>query len=266
MVKVDDAQIIWASEHTKSAAEASRLLGINYKTYKMKAERLGVFRTNQSGAGVTKERCRKYQINDNIFDTLDSYEKAYWLGFIAADGSVVKNTLRFMLKSEDSDHLEKFLKFSESNYPIGYCTSHYKDIESGVVNYFKACYVKITSENIVRSLSKYGIVSGKKYKDIDFLSYIPYVYKKNFIAGIFDGDGSVGIYDNNRCITIAVNKSTCISVSKLFDEIGVKYSTQHRKSIDVVYIREIDSIRKFYNFYKMTTVMNRKASIIARMI
>lgn len=34
---------------------------------------------------------RKYNYNDNYFENIDTEEKAYWLGFIAADGSIVNN-------------------------------------------------------------------------------------------------------------------------------------------------------------------------------
>jgi hypothetical protein len=64
----------------------------------------------------------KYYANYRIFQNVDSAEKAYWLGFIAADGCVYtreKNaTVRICLKYDDIHHLEKLKTFMDSNVNI----------------------------------------------------------------------------------------------------------------------------------------------------
>ena len=54
-------------------------------------------------------------MNENIFQQIDSNNKAYWLGFLAADGSVKGNELSIGLSSKDRGHLAKFLTFIGSN-------------------------------------------------------------------------------------------------------------------------------------------------------
>lgn len=51
------------------------------------------------------------EYNRHIFDEINSSEKAYWLGFIIADGYLNedKNMLRIKLGSIDKHHLEKFI-------------------------------------------------------------------------------------------------------------------------------------------------------------
>ena len=51
--------------------------------------------------------------NRHIFDTIDTKEKAYWLGFIVADGYLndSKHMLRIKLGDIDKKHLEKFIIF-----------------------------------------------------------------------------------------------------------------------------------------------------------
>ena len=51
--------------------------------------------------------------NRHIFDKINSQEKAYWLGFILADGylNVDKHMLRIKLGDKDKHHLEKFIQF-----------------------------------------------------------------------------------------------------------------------------------------------------------
>ena len=256
--KLTDEHIIWASENSQSAAEASRLLGINYKTYKARAEKLGVFYTNQSGKGTHKKRDRTYRVNDTIFSHIDSADKAYWLGFLAADGSVVENSLKLMLSAIDDSHLRKFLDFLDSDYPIGYCDSYYTDT-NGTKHSFGACYTKINSSRMVADLSKYGIVQGKKYKNIDFMFNIPDRYKLDFICGIFDGDGSVGVYNDRLNISLALNDATTKSVCSILESIGIKVHTSTRKTFNVVYIQSKDSVRKFYSIYSSSAnAMYRK--------
>ena len=53
------------------------------------------------------------KFNENVFDSIDTEEKAYWLGFIFADGyiSLKGNSFELSLKGSDSEHLDKFNKF-----------------------------------------------------------------------------------------------------------------------------------------------------------
>ena len=128
-IRCTDKEIIEASETTMSAFEASRKLGINYKTYRTYAIRLNCFKTNQSGKGMDKKSIHKpgYEFNEHYFDDIDSNEKAYFLGFIAADGGVErqKGPLSFSLQKRDKEILIKFCEC------IGYDTSHVGEYTSG---------------------------------------------------------------------------------------------------------------------------------------
>lgn len=54
----------------------------------------------------------KLKFNEHYFDNIDSEEKAYWLGFIFADGCIMNNTKTFELglSKIDSGHIDKFKK------------------------------------------------------------------------------------------------------------------------------------------------------------
>ena len=62
--------------------------------------------------------------NELFFENIDSEEKAYWLGFLMADGCVCLNkkgtsyTLYLTLQEKDSLHLTKFLKSLKSNHLV----------------------------------------------------------------------------------------------------------------------------------------------------
>ena len=53
--------------------------------------------------------------NRHIFDNINNEEKAYWLGFIVADGYLNsdKHMLRIKLGNKDKQHLIKFIKFNK---------------------------------------------------------------------------------------------------------------------------------------------------------
>lgn len=133
---------------------------------------------------------RKYELNENYFENIDSSEKAYWLGFIAADGCVYQtgsgsNVLSFNLNIKDKNHLEKFLQAIESTAIIkiikgtGFGTG--TDIAS----------LQINSNKMVKDLNSLGIVQKKS-----LILDKPNIDKKfynDWIRGYFDGDGSITI-------------------------------------------------------------------------
>lgn len=66
---------------------------------------------------------RKYKVNHNYFEKIDTEEKAYWLGFLYADGYVRihkqrSGQLKLKLKKMDIEHIEKFKNTIESTQTI----------------------------------------------------------------------------------------------------------------------------------------------------
>ena len=68
---------------------------------------------------------KKYSVNESFFDIIDTEEKAYWLGFIMADGCICtsnssspNNRLSIILNQKDKDHLIKFKKAIDSKAPV----------------------------------------------------------------------------------------------------------------------------------------------------
>lgn len=128
---------------------------------------------------------RTYTINPYYFDNIDTDEKAYWLGFLAADGCVTKDYpeqrrgpyLKIALSLKDEKHIVKFLKSINANNEIKRVRSNNTSI------------VNINCRHMVNSLEKHGIVNKKT------LTYsFPRIERKfvpHFIRGYFDGDGCI---------------------------------------------------------------------------
>ena len=167
----------------KTVPEISNILGINKVT-------IGSFlRTH----GI---KLRPDKGNVHYFDSINTYAKAYIVGFIAADGALVKTrtttTLTITIKYEDKAVLE-FIK-SE----IGNEHNLQEIIRPSSFNSSKNIHhirYTISDSNITIALNKLGITSNKSLSMGNIIKNIPYEYRDAFIIGYFDGDGSVAIRD-----------------------------------------------------------------------
>lgn len=143
--------------------------------------------------------------NLHYFDIVDSYAKAYILGFIAADGALVKTrsstTLTITLKYEDKEILEFIKSEIGSEAPL-------KEIKrpSSFDNTKIIHHIRYTNSNreLIQGITKWGITENKSLTMSDIIKNIPYDFRGAFIIGYFDGDGSItirnGFYENDRGI------------------------------------------------------------------
>lgn len=138
----------------------------------------------------------KYKVNQSFFDNLDTENKAYWLGFIAADGCVRSNrkTFTLSLAGKDKGHLEKFLFDLDSNYPI------YEHVKQNNGKKYPGARVQITNPVLCNSLINHGILPNKTATLM--FPDIPTELWRHFIRGLFDGDGSVS--GDNTCPNFSI--------------------------------------------------------------
>ena len=169
---------------------------------------------------------RKYYHNEHYFDNIDTEEKAYWLGFIYADGFIeskrkmCSQKFGICLSVKDKTHLEKFKAAIKSNNPIyDYIGSGYN--RNGIFSKILLC-----SDITVNALKKHGVIENKtlivKFPNID------QNLVNHFIRGYFDGDGS--IYYVNRKYKNGCNKIG-ISFTGTYDMIQsiISYFGYNRK-------------------------------------
>ena len=124
----------------------------------------------------------RHTLNKNYFKNIDTEEKAYWLGFIAADGCVYKMSknayrLQINLSAVDIGHLELFNDCIESDYII----------TQKKVNNSDTCILKISSKEFTDNLINLGITPNKSL--IVQMPNISQDLIRHFIRGYFDGDG-----------------------------------------------------------------------------
>lgn len=128
---------------------------------------------------------KKYNINENFFETIDTEEKAYWLGFMVADGYVDHRfgRISLSLKEQDISHLEKFKKSLSSEHPIKIYTR-----KKGYINNSKFCKFFISNEKMAYDLENLNIITNR-HLSFEWPNYIDYDLQRHFLRGYIDGDG-----------------------------------------------------------------------------
>lgn len=131
---------------------------------------------------------KKYFSDENIFEIIDTPDKAYWLGFIAADGcNYVREhnaSLVINIHQKDKEHLIKFKKFINTTAII----QDYIAFE-GYSNKTPMSKITINSKKLSQDLIDKGIVPNKSL--ILKPPKISQEFYKPYILGYFDGDGSI---------------------------------------------------------------------------
>jgi intein-encoded DNA endonuclease-like protein len=132
---------------------------------------------------------RKHTFNQDYFENIDNEHKAYWLGFITADGYINSrgNTTGITLDIKDINHLQKFLDdLDAKSTKIHLRTGRYNK-DNPITN---KCYINLYSRKMNNDLQKLGITTTKS-NTLKPLSGIPEHLIPHFIRGYFDGDGCV---------------------------------------------------------------------------
>ena len=198
---------------------------------------------------------RKYFVDEEYFSIIDTEDKAYWLGFLYADGYVLEknNTLIAGLTLKDLDHIEKFKYDIKSTHLIKNATTKN--------NY----QFNIYNNNFTKHLVNQGCIPRKSFK-IEFPK-LKDTLENHFIRGYFDGDGSVSATDKTLQLTIC-----CASEKFLFDLVEKmkinanlkRYKIYKRKDGLLIYVNssgeDILNIRK-YLYENSTTFLGRKKEV-----
>lgn len=137
----------------------------------------------------------KYTYNKNFFEKIDNEKKAYWLGFLYADGCINRYyrnenlkamSLEIGLSSKDENHLTKFLNDIESNVPIKTKTNKLNG------NTYYSSKVTVCNTKMCRDLIDLGCTPAKSLT-LEFPSeeVVPSEFMWDFIRGYVDGDGNI---------------------------------------------------------------------------
>ncbi len=126
-----------------------------------------------------REGSRKYTLNHEYFENIHSPEQAYWLGFLTADGGIIKNAKTYALRLELAEQdAEQVRAFTEA---LGSDKSPWN--RRGCVG------VSLDSWRLVASLERLGIGQRKSATVQPWDG--PEDLMPHYWRGLFDGDGGM---------------------------------------------------------------------------
>jgi hypothetical protein len=175
------------------------------------------------------------KFNENFFEVIDSEIKAYWLGFIYADGCVYThgNTKYISIKVQDKEICDNFIRDIEGDFTTKtYMMKKTTNSEERREVYFAEC----SSHKMFSDLNRLGVVERKSLiLTFPTEQQVPKHLIPHFIRGYFDGDGTV--------ITGARFGHTYSKVKTPYIKIGFNGTKEMLEGINK-YIPETMSIHK----------------------
>lgn len=179
--------------------------------------------------------------NETYFSCIDTPNKAYFLGFIAADGALVNNlnnslVLTISINKKDRIILETFKKEVEADHKIQLL----KRRNNSMVR------LAFANKTITNDLINLGITERKSKTLTNIITNVPDAYKPAFIIGYFDGDGSVHKHSlNGKTVQL---RGTFDFLSGIKEYLG--FGNLHFNVTWIFKISRFEQIKTFYNLYK----------------
>ena len=130
----------------------------------------------------------------DYFHDIDDHMKAYWLGFISADGYLVYNPSKIVgiqLTETDISVLESFKSYIDSDIPIRKIKERTLTVKDKVYTSKPCVRFNIGNKQMFDDLVSCGITQNKSKTLSNILENIPYEFRDSFIVGYIDGDGSI---------------------------------------------------------------------------
>lgn len=200
---------------------------------------------------------RKYKIAEDYFEVIDAEDKAYFLGFLYADGNLSKrgNAIKIELQSRDRDILALF---STKIYGFEKIS---KDIRENETYLYTAIYCQKMHQDLI----KLGCLPNKTFI-IKFPDFLSDELLRHFIRGYLDGDGCICLTDENRPrIDFTSNKEfikglqnyLCLKLNLQKNKLNQRHSNTETRSIQFSGFNQVNLILN-YLYNNATVYMLRK--------
>lgn len=198
----------------------------------------------------------------DFFKVIDTKEKAYWLGFLFADGYIViehsssGDYYRMGLELSEKDRIliEKFCK------TIGLNLNHVKTrvrLHSYTKKRYRVCLIRWGDQDFAKDLINHGMKyefndsKGKRVKTMKLPDFLNYELMVAFILGFYDGDGSLGLKKGKKRDSIypkikSSNKDFLFEIKEYFD---IKSDIKSKIEDKYDLIRDRIFTSKMYSLY-----------------
>lgn len=195
-------------------------------------DEVGLFKTSKTIYDILKkhgkvartgESMRDPNLDHSYFQNVDTADKAYLLGLIVSDGWVTKPgtdnsgnitkspQIAFSLTESDRGLVEWVAAQWKTQNKISIIEKDETIYPNGVVYVSRPMSrVIVSSQKMYSDLNRLGVDTKKSY-----LSILPILEKElygHFLRGLFDGDGTVGVYPygNSLSLSMKFNGTQCI--------------------------------------------------------
>lgn len=215
----------------------------------------------KSTAQLIVSEYQKSNIDDSFqerfFQTIDTEKKAYWLGFLMADGCITDRSIRVELTLADQSHLEKFRDV------IKYYRTKFYYRNDGI----KSVLYIISSKTMINDLATFGCIPRKslviRFPSIDL---VPTELIHHFMRGYFDGNGCINISERTRSsVSVTSNMEFLDGYQQALNcgiskTTTVKIQQTHSEGMGLFMLGGNQQVLKIYDFlYKDATIfLDRK--------
>ena len=184
---------------------------------------------------LKRENKHIYNYHPNIkldyFKNINTKEKAYWLGFIYADGGLSyltpkKKRIRFYfgLDIKDKDSRDKVYRLADI---VGIEEKYVKPCSRG-----NLLQIVVINNTFALHLNKYGVIIGKrKSKNIELPELGSRALNLAFLLGYYDGDGTEG-----STVITSGSKKFLEQIKKKYK---INYEMRYKKSESIINDREV---------------------------
>lgn len=131
-------------------------------------------------------RPRKWTLNETYFDSIDTPEKAYWLGLLYADSynNVRGHQITLALKAVDQDTVAAFMRAVATDAPVVI------RMGGGFAGKSPVAVATLNSVHMCATLARHGC--GQRKSDvIRYPFWLDRALWSHFVRGYFDGDGGL---------------------------------------------------------------------------
>lgn len=215
----------------------------------------------------TRGNKQGYPRNEYYFYSIDTREKAYWLGFLYADGSTSSKNYCVSITLTDEEHLFKFkTAIGAINHTIG----SYED--ERFPNAKRLYTFSIKDKQLWSDLVKWGCVPNKSLI-LKKIPNIPRDFIPDFIRGYFDGDGSLNYSKATKFYRINFSSGSKDFLLDIKKEVGAEHISLQKHKEREVYSFQIMGRKQvlrvldyLYNTSEENTRLDRKYNLYLKVL
>lgn len=205
---------------------------------------------------------RKYDLDEHYFDVIDTEEKAYFLGYLYADGCNHSDITRISIQLSiiDKEILQKFSHFVYKDEILSYNKVINKEGKE-----FEYVRLLMHSTHMTQQLSKLGMTPRKSFS-LTFPNWLDVNLYHHFLRGLIDGDGWIFLSSedakrNESCVGLICTRQINDFLLDFFkQDLGLKAYLSKAHSQDFEVMCDI-RLKGYANQKKFLTWLYKDATI-----